>query len=422
MLTKRLIACFDVVDGRVTKAQQFQDNIDVAPGRGARAAALRRPDRRDRLLRHHRQRASGARSTSTPCARVAAARVRAVHRRRRHPLGRRHVRGAQGGRREDQRRLDGGAQPRHHPRGRRGVRSPVHRAEHAGEARRRPGRHPERLRGVHRRRPRRRPASTRSTGCGAARTSARARSSSTASTATAPRRATTSRSRARSPTRSTCPVIASGGAGTVDHIADGLTDGGASGRDHQLDPLLAAARPEPRRARAQGRARRARRPDAPLPRRRRASTRVGGRDRLPVDRGRVGPQPIEVVVRRASRRGTRGRRCRRSRGAPRSRRRVPRRCAGVDPSCASSACSTSSTIVRTWRVLRALDDHEAVDDGDDVADVEDDDVVGPSCPSGERRAQPTERRAARRGPRRRRSSGLARRRRGAHRSSSTRAV
>lgn len=31
MLTKRLIACFDVVNGRVTKARQFQDNIDVAP-------------------------------------------------------------------------------------------------------------------------------------------------------------------------------------------------------------------------------------------------------------------------------------------------------------------------------------------------------------------------------------------------------
>jgi len=30
LLTKRLIACFDVIDGRVTKAQQFQDNIDVA--------------------------------------------------------------------------------------------------------------------------------------------------------------------------------------------------------------------------------------------------------------------------------------------------------------------------------------------------------------------------------------------------------
>jgi cyclase len=31
VLTKRLIACFDVVNGRVTKAQRFQDNIDVAP-------------------------------------------------------------------------------------------------------------------------------------------------------------------------------------------------------------------------------------------------------------------------------------------------------------------------------------------------------------------------------------------------------
>jgi cyclase len=31
MLTKRLIACFDIVKGRVTKAVRFQDNIDVAP-------------------------------------------------------------------------------------------------------------------------------------------------------------------------------------------------------------------------------------------------------------------------------------------------------------------------------------------------------------------------------------------------------
>ena len=31
MLTKRLIACFDVVNGNVTKAVQFQDNIHVAP-------------------------------------------------------------------------------------------------------------------------------------------------------------------------------------------------------------------------------------------------------------------------------------------------------------------------------------------------------------------------------------------------------
>ena len=29
MLTNRLVACFDVKDGRVTKALQFEDNIDV---------------------------------------------------------------------------------------------------------------------------------------------------------------------------------------------------------------------------------------------------------------------------------------------------------------------------------------------------------------------------------------------------------
>ena len=31
MLTKRLIACFDVRNKMVTKAHQFQDNIDIAP-------------------------------------------------------------------------------------------------------------------------------------------------------------------------------------------------------------------------------------------------------------------------------------------------------------------------------------------------------------------------------------------------------
>lgn len=31
VLTKRVVACFDVIDGRVTKAQRFEDNIDVAP-------------------------------------------------------------------------------------------------------------------------------------------------------------------------------------------------------------------------------------------------------------------------------------------------------------------------------------------------------------------------------------------------------
>ena len=31
MLTRRLIACFDILKGRVTKALRFQDNIDIAP-------------------------------------------------------------------------------------------------------------------------------------------------------------------------------------------------------------------------------------------------------------------------------------------------------------------------------------------------------------------------------------------------------
>jgi cyclase len=38
VLTKRLVACFDVVQGRVTKAQQFQDNIDVAPAESLAAS------------------------------------------------------------------------------------------------------------------------------------------------------------------------------------------------------------------------------------------------------------------------------------------------------------------------------------------------------------------------------------------------
>jgi len=33
MLTKRLIACFDIINGMVTKAVRFQDNIHVAPAK-----------------------------------------------------------------------------------------------------------------------------------------------------------------------------------------------------------------------------------------------------------------------------------------------------------------------------------------------------------------------------------------------------
>ena len=48
MLTRRLIACFDVVNGRVTKAQQFQDNIDVAPA--AELAQLLYEDQIDEIV------------------------------------------------------------------------------------------------------------------------------------------------------------------------------------------------------------------------------------------------------------------------------------------------------------------------------------------------------------------------------------
>ena len=200
MLTKRLIACFDVVDGRVTKAQQFQDNIDVAPAE--ELAQQLYADQIDEIVFYDIKASAEKRKIDLDTVRRVAHHVFVPF-----TVG--------GGIRDVDDMfevLKAGAEkisvdsmavrnPDIIRDGRRGVRSPVRRAQHPGEARRRPRRHPERLRGVHRRRPRSRPASTRSTGCGGARISARARSSSTASTATAPPRATTSTSPARSPTR-----------------------------------------------------------------------------------------------------------------------------------------------------------------------------------------------------------------------------
>ena len=48
---------------------------------------------------------------------------------------------------------------------------------------------------------------------------------------------------------------------------------------------------------------------------------------------------------------------------------------GPSSSATFSASSISSTIVRTWRVFVALDEHERLGDRDDVADVEHDDLV-----------------------------------------------
>ena len=263
MLTKRLIACFDVIDGRVTKAQQFQDNIDVAPGDRARPPPLRRPDRRDRLLRHHGQRAE-AQDRPRDGARRRRARLRAVHRRRRHPLDRRHVRGAQGRRREDQHRLDGGARARHHPPGRRGVRSPVHRAQHPGEAGRADGR---------RSRAATRCSSTalgsrtgmdaiewvrRGEDLGAGEIVVNSIDHDGTGVGLRPRDHPRGRRRGERPgdrvRRRREPRPHRRRAHPRRRV----------GRDHQLDPLLAPARPEPRRPGAQGRAGRARRADAPL--------------------------------------------------------------------------------------------------------------------------------------------------------------
>ena len=88
------------------------------------------------------------------------------------------------------------------------------------------------------------------------------------------------------------PVIASGGAGTVEHIADGLTAGGAQAA------IISSILYSPRLERNLGvrelknGARRARRADAALGRRPEPSARRSRRDR-----GHVGPQPVEVVVR-----------------------------------------------------------------------------------------------------------------------------
>ena len=101
------------------------------------------------------------------------------------------------------------------------------------------------------------------------------------------------------------PVIASGGAGTVDHIADGLTAGGASAAI--ISSILYSPRLERNvgvRELKDGLAERSRR-DAAVPVKARAvdngeeasaSGALGEwREPFPLDRGCVGPQAIEVV-------------------------------------------------------------------------------------------------------------------------------
>ena len=226
MLTKRLIACFDVIAGRVTKAQQFQDNVDVAPAETL--AARLYADQIDEIVFYDITASAERRKIDLETVRrVARARVRPLHRGWRDPLGRRHVRGAEGGRGEDQRRLDGGAGSVDHPSRRRGVRASVHRAEHPGEAGGSPARDPQRLRGVHRRRPRRRPAATPSSGSGEGEDARRRRDRREQHRPGRDGERLRPRHHPGRGRRGQRPGDRVGWRGDVEHIAAGLIDGGA---------------------------------------------------------------------------------------------------------------------------------------------------------------------------------------------------
>ena len=152
------------------------------------------------------------------------------------------------------------------------------------------------------------------------------------------------------------PVIASGGAGTVEHIADGLTAGGASAA------IISSILYSPRLDRNVGVRELkdglggARRADAALPRRVAGATASGalgaGCERLPVDHAGRRPRAARGRSTRGSRPGTRARSRRRSRCSTHGRvvepldaARAPRRRRTF------SASSISSPIVRTWRVF-----------------------------------------------------------------------
>lgn len=73
MLTKRLIACFDIRDGRVTKAHQFQDNIDIAEA--SEMAGLMYSDRIDEIVFYDITASSDRRKIDLKTVRAVAERV-----------------------------------------------------------------------------------------------------------------------------------------------------------------------------------------------------------------------------------------------------------------------------------------------------------------------------------------------------------
>ena len=95
MLANRLIACFDVKDGRVTKAQQFQDNIDV--GDPAELADRLYHEDVDEIVIYDIMASAQKRQIDLAWSAGGAPHVRAADGRRRHPAPRGHAPGPAGG-------------------------------------------------------------------------------------------------------------------------------------------------------------------------------------------------------------------------------------------------------------------------------------------------------------------------------------
>ena len=99
MLSKRIIACLDVRDGKVVKGVNFEGLRDAGDPAGARAPLQRRRHRRDRDPRRDRHGRGAAGARAHHC-RGRARDLPAARRRRRHPQRRRCGGGDRGRRRQ----------------------------------------------------------------------------------------------------------------------------------------------------------------------------------------------------------------------------------------------------------------------------------------------------------------------------------
>ncbi len=107
MLTRRLIACFDVLGGKVTKARQFQDNIEV--GDAAEVAVAMYEDQIDEIIFYDITASAERRPLDLDTVKAVAANVFVpLTVGGGHPVAGRHAPGAGRRGREGEHRLDGG--------------------------------------------------------------------------------------------------------------------------------------------------------------------------------------------------------------------------------------------------------------------------------------------------------------------------